>query len=263
MINNTLDAIHRKISAATMLDQVNSLDQKSLYGDKAAYLDGGQAFYIRLQGLQLHLKNETLRDFEDAIRRGDADRLHTLSAEIRQDLDRIYQANRPFQKLKLPVIILLSIAVVVAGILSFSSFKKKYSREKERYTVAANEERFKELIYTDMLQLKKALDSFYKDNRSYPKSSGGFDAIISNYGESKKEWIPGLAPKYIGQLPNDPRKSRDASNQYMYKSDGIEFKLLAHHPLGMSEVVANHPELVDPVRPSWAFGFWTEGAKNW
>jgi hypothetical protein len=146
---------------------------------------------------------------------------------------------------------------------SFPLLKQKYKHEKEEYDLLANEGIYKEKTLQDILVLTQALQKYYDDNHSYPKSSGGFDAVVAAFGESKEEWIPGLAPKYIDKLPVDPRKTEDSGKQYMYKSDGKDFKLIAHNPLGIDDVVKQHPELVDPVRPSWAFGVWTEGAKNW
>jgi hypothetical protein len=126
-----------------------------------------------------------------------------------------------------------------------------------------NEESYKQQTIADMLKLKEALQKYYNAHNGYPKSSGGFDAVVAVFGESKEEWIPGLAPAFISTLPVDPRRNKNPREQYMYKSDGKDYKLIAHNPLGMNDAVGKYPELIDPARPSWAIGSWTEGAKSW
>ena len=120
----------------------------------------------------------------------------------------------------------------------------------------------------DLYKIKIALDKYYKDNGAYPKSSGGFDVwdgFSTCWGKSTPDWIPGLVPKYIAKLPRDPRKSKDCEQHYLYQSNGTEYKLISHKPSSECFETAkkNYPELIDPHRPTWAFGFWTKNASEW
>jgi lysophospholipase L1-like esterase len=115
----------------------------------------------------------------------------------------------------------------------------------------------------DLSALKDALEVYKADHGSYPKSSGGFDGLFSNWGESTKDWISALAPKYIVKLPRDPRYDNDGAHQYLYNSNGDDFKLIDHHPEDCDELAALRPAMIDPVRGCGAIGYWTKGATGW
>ncbi|MNJ65869.1 hypothetical protein D3C77_619080 [compost metagenome] len=86
----------------------------------------------------------------------------------------------------------------------------------------------------------------------------------SQWGKDSEEWISGLAPKYIPALPRDPALSTKSMPQYMYRSDGSDYKLLAHGNTLTCKLVARlSPELLDPLRNCWGFGYWTDGARAW
>jgi hypothetical protein len=72
-----------------------------------------------------------------------------------------------------------------------------------------------------------------------------------------------LVPEYLEQLPRDPRGNDVPDQQYLYRSDGKDYKLISHSPEDYTFVRASRPELIDPVREGWAYGFWTEGAVGW
>lgn len=114
----------------------------------------------------------------------------------------------------------------------------------------------------DLNKLKKALEKYYSDNGEYPLSKG-FDGIYTNWGYSGNDWIKGLSPKYINELPIDPRNTKDASLQYLYKSNGKDYKLISHSPEDCQSVERRNKNFIDPSRKCGAYGFWTDGAKNW
>jgi len=115
----------------------------------------------------------------------------------------------------------------------------------------------------DLLQIKNALEAYRKANGKYPVSVG-FDGLNSQWGNDSEEWISGLAPKYIPALPRDPALSEKSIPQYIYRSDGINYKLLAHGNTLSCELVARlDPELLDPLRNCRGFGYWTDGARAW
>ena len=119
---------------------------------------------------------------------------------------------------------------------------------------------------TDLRSIKLALDAYFIENYSYPNSLGGageWDGLYSCWGDADTNWIPGLVPEYMGLLPKDPRNNDVCGEQYIYKSDGADYKLLAYNPTDCSWVVTRYPNLADPVRDCWAYGYWTTGAVSW
>lgn len=118
----------------------------------------------------------------------------------------------------------------------------------------------------DLRQIVSALELYYNDNQAYPVSTGGsgvWDGLYSSWGDSTSNWIAGLAPEYIAELPRDPRQHTDPTQQYIYRSDGVDYKLISHNPEDCAGFTTNYPEISDPRRDCWAFGFYTPGAKNW
>lgn len=120
----------------------------------------------------------------------------------------------------------------------------------------------------DLLKIAYALDRYKQDHRSYPIGSSlsgarRWDGIKSNWGESREDWIRGLAPKYIDSLPRDPRVLDDGEHQYLYMSDGANYKLIAYQTVNCQLIKNSLPSLVDPKRDCQAFGFWTKKATDW
>ncbi|HVY88480.1 MAG TPA: hypothetical protein VG942_06400 [Hyphomonadaceae bacterium] len=110
----------------------------------------------------------------------------------------------------------------------------------------------------DLVSINDAIKAYHAKNGAYPlaKEAGGFL-------ERGKNWIPGLSPDYIRDLPRDPAMSSDKNGpQYVYVSDGANYKLLARQ---ISLVGGTNVEVLgvkfDPSRQNTAenaaFGFWT------
>jgi peptidoglycan/LPS O-acetylase OafA/YrhL len=113
----------------------------------------------------------------------------------------------------------------------------------------------------DLVAIRKALDAYHADHGTYPEGKG-----LRSIVERGPDWIPGLAPKYIAELPRDPTRS-DSSEapQYMYRSDTKGYKLIAHS-VGddCGSAIERDGIRTDPRRTRedgtcWAFGFWTAG----
>jgi type II secretion system protein G len=104
-------------------------------------------------------------------------------------------------------------------------------------------------------QLQKALEMYYEDNGRYPtppwqwQSSNASDhpAVAS----APDSYIPGLVPKYISKLPQDPYTNNTAvcgagwKSSYLYLSDGTDYKLMSHCSV---EVTKSTDSLNDPHR---------------
>jgi hypothetical protein len=108
----------------------------------------------------------------------------------------------------------------------------------------------------DLRRIRDALEAYHSKYGSYPKSEG-FDGVRTCWGRSTSDWIQGLVPEFLPALPRDPRESGRCNEQYMYKSNGWSFKLIAHEPEDTEAVKAVFPDMIDPVRHGAAYGFWT------
>lgn len=118
----------------------------------------------------------------------------------------------------------------------------------------------------ELKQLTTALGLYYNSYESYPNSQGGagpWDGLYSCFGDSTTNWIPGLVPTFMGSLPREPRGINDCDKQYIYNSNGQDYKLIWHNPEDCASVKAQYPNLIDPNRDCWAYGFWTPGAVSW
>ena len=115
---------------------------------------------------------------------------------------------------------------------------------------------------SDIRKLHQALLAFHRDHGYYPTTEGRWDGLSTSYGISSESWIQGLVPKYIESLPRDPRNHKIPDEQYLYWSDGRDFKLLAHNTLDADVVAKVHPEMHDLVRPGRAFGVWSSNAES-
>lgn len=113
----------------------------------------------------------------------------------------------------------------------------------------------------DLRQISNALEYYYQDNNSYPNSGGNWDGLYSCWGDSMTDWIPALTPNYIPELPHAPDNSMNCDKQYIYFSDGKEYKLIWHNADNADKVVAAYPLLADPQRP-YAFGFYSSGGTD-
>ncbi len=120
----------------------------------------------------------------------------------------------------------------------------------------------------NLVQISKALELYYADNGSYP-DSGGVGHGVCNYATGSRPdtgsgaWIPNFS-NYMTQLPHDPNTNQTnpssgngtcqtvgSFNCYIYQSNGIDYKLLAHctpeGPLSTTD------PFYDPLRPTWAW----------
>jgi prepilin-type N-terminal cleavage/methylation domain-containing protein len=118
----------------------------------------------------------------------------------------------------------------------------------------------------DLRQINTAILAYYAENGSYPVSTGGsgpWDGYSTCWGDALGSiWIPDLVPKYIPALPREPANNTACNIQYIYNSNGVDYKLLYHQPEDIDGVISAYPNLVDPRRPFHAYGYWTPGAAD-
>jgi hypothetical protein len=55
----------------------------------------------------------------------------------------------------------------------------------------------------------------------------------------------------------------DNTQQYIYNSNGADYKLISNYPEDCDSVKRMNPALIDPTRNCWVYGFWTKGAISW
>ena len=85
-----------------------------------------------------------------------------------------------------------------------------------------------------LVQVSKALEVYYMKHRSYPSTSSAWWGESSLRGSrpysGDTAYIPGLAPKYINELPRDPLMDdlTCADCGYWYISDGVGYKFASH-----------------------------------
>ncbi len=108
----------------------------------------------------------------------------------------------------------------------------------------------------DLRKIREAIERYHEDHGRYPSTADTFAGIHSCWGPETEDWVPGLVGKYIDKLPRDPRNLTACDKQYLYRSDGREYKLLAHRPNDEREVLTRLPDLTDPVR-TYAYGYWS------
>ncbi len=129
----------------------------------------------------------------------------------------------------------------------------------------------------DLKELQKSLEIYKQENGAYPdtRTAGGtrewYGLCNPNpWGpddldiEGPNAYIPGLTPDYIDRLPADPRdnlansssirpgcSTNANSNCYLYMSDGVNYKLLAHcTPEGQ---LTEEDPFFDPCRPTYSW----------
>ena len=138
-------------------------------------------------------------------------------------------------------------------------------------TVSLSGARQKSMTAKDTSQLRMiatALEAYHTQFQSYPVSSG-WQGFCSAWGASLgANWIPELQTSGITSgttLPVDARQGSSAScvdnqQQYIYVSDGTNYKLISVSHSSVANVPA---ALIDPTRPTTAYGFWSNGAASW
>lgn len=114
---------------------------------------------------------------------------------------------------------------------------------------------------SDLRQLQLAITLFYENTGAYPSTGGGWRgkpgvdlAACTTSGTSwytgSADWIPGLVTGgYLPSLPTDPGNSTACNTQYIYISNGVDYKLMYHNIAadGGNAFWANSP-LRDPRR---------------
>lgn len=151
-------------------------------------------------------------------------------------------------------IVELLIVIVVIAILAAISIVA-YSGVDRRATISA--------ITQDLESVNKAIQLYYVENDAYPSTSNRWYGYVG--GVRTTDYVPGLVPKYISALPQPKNKSD--SLEYIYRSNGSEYKLIVHDNggasgTGFARLCSDvRADLKDPSRTCWAAGYWSAGGR--
>lgn len=116
-------------------------------------------------------------------------------------------------------------------------------------------------INADLNSINKAIQLYYAENGTYPSTGGGWRGTVT-YGNHGSNFVPGLVPSYISNMPLPRQLS--SNSDYIYNSNGTGYKLIAHDSnpgTGFQGLCASAvqitPSLADPHRNCWAWGYFT------
>lgn len=112
----------------------------------------------------------------------------------------------------------------------------------------------------DLEAVKSAIERYKDKNGNYPIADDGWYGKGSEWGKDTSDWVPGLAPEFIPSLPIDPSGTKAI---YLYRSNGADYKLIAHLVEDCDSLADDDRDMIDKVRvidgKCWAYGYWTEG----
>ncbi|MEN9852517.1 MAG: hypothetical protein RI996_460 [Candidatus Parcubacteria bacterium] len=122
----------------------------------------------------------------------------------------------------------------------------------------------------DLGQIKLALTKYQVKYGKYPLTGDGWSGYgscwVTGSATGDTNYIPALVTeRLITKLPIDTRSTATCTDglAYIYRSDGRDYKLIAHNAPDISIAISKNPEMRDPNRLNHAYGFWTPGAVNW
>jgi hypothetical protein len=149
-----------------------------------------------------------------------------------------------------------------------SEIKVKPSTPVVEAVVAGGFETLFDQRKSDLADLAAALEQHYNITGNYPETeNGNWASVFHTSTLPKTAWIPGLVPNYIPETPVDPQSGMEpTSPQYMYKSNGSGYKLVAHKTGDCDQLSKGDPAKADPKRSGggvcWAWGYFTPDYTN-
>lgn len=117
----------------------------------------------------------------------------------------------------------------------------------------------------DLAELNKIVKLYHAEHGVYPSSASTW--VWSN--QDPTNYVPEVVPSVTQSLPvtSGSRNGSVQNNTYGYRSDGNNYKLMAHADDLCEEVLKQRPDMVASTArrgpPCWAYGFWSPAAENW
>ena len=160
----------------------------------------------------------------------------------------------------------LLIVIIIIGILATITIIG-YNGIQDRAHYAKEQE--------EMRQINQAILLYYADNGTYPLcDTSSLSGMWCGWARSIN-FIAGLVPKYISKIPNTDFGKDLYSDSYLYSSNGTDYKLIRYSGVdGLLPLEITSNALLDPGRLTnsvncvvktspCAWGYWSDGAKNW
>ena len=161
---------------------------------------------------------------------------------------------RGFTLVELMVAITI-IAILTAVLSANFSDARAQSRDKARMT--------------SLKELQLAVELYKAQNDSYPTAGCGVsDSDFA--GESCGEYISGLVPDFIPELPNDPSGAEEGKG-FQYRSNGNSYKILVNETVELDTVTEGDEYARCPSAgsclgsniPEKTYAVYSLGAENW
>lgn len=129
----------------------------------------------------------------------------------------------------------------------------------------------------DLQEVRKALALYWTDHYSYPSTGNQWwsgtagctnptPVAAAGKGFGADGYIPGLVPKYISTLPEDPKAqagvaaSGAGTGCYMYRSNGTDYKFIVRGTVEHDTT----GEANDDIPRTWpGYAIYTPAAVNW
>lgn len=128
---------------------------------------------------------------------------------------------------------------------------------------------------SDLDSIRTALEMYYTENNAYPSTANNWRIDCMPNRQFFDNYIPDLAPKYVGILPHDPKTKCSGGNgdyYYAYRSNGQNYKFLAPIVPNVFNAMERCGDgaargVIDPQRPcnagDQAWAVYTDGAHDW
>lgn len=150
----------------------------------------------------------------------------------------------------------LLVVVAIIGVISsvaLASFNSSRATARDTERIA------------ELRQMVKALELYHTEFGAYPSTGGawhgGRAGCYGGHGYGSTGYIPGLVPKFVETLPEDPRAS--GSSCYLYRSNGTDYMMLAHQTIETFDPdIGPHP-MDRPLANQQTIAVYTPGARNW
>jgi type II secretory pathway pseudopilin PulG len=112
---------------------------------------------------------------------------------------------------------------------------------------------------SDIALINKAILLYQADNGAYPGNLAAGGGCWTNSGT--QNFISGLTPKYLANLPLTPNASAGHYYAYCFTTNGTEYKLIRLTPGGstLPSIESTDNPNIDPVRPTRGWGIWSTG----
>ena len=161
-----------------------------------------------------------------------------------------------FTLIELLIVIIIIGILATITIISYNGIQDRahYSREQQ-----------------ELSEINQAVQMYYINNDSYPLCDTSIAGSVNTYGwcgfGKATNFILELVPKYASKIPNTDW-GNDNSDAYIYYSNGADYKLIRYSGSeGLPVVERTNNALADPSRPlnktNGAWGYWSDGGKNW